>query len=267
MNKNLPIGIFDSGLGGLTVLKKLQEALPLETFIYIGDTAHLPYGNKSQKAVIGYSQLISQYLIKQKVKLIIVACNTASSLALLALKKQFTIPFIDVITPISASLKNYPDDTKIGVIGTYNTIQSNAYYHTLKNNNSNFVVFQQDCPLFVPLIEEDLHQGLIAELIIEKYLQKLIKKNIQLLILGCTHYPLIKQSIKKVVGSQVSIIDSATTTTEYLKLYLKKNQLLSSSKKQDNQIIITDKTNNFENLALKILNTKKLNLQILKLTK
>ncbi|MBI44860.1 MAG: glutamate racemase [Candidatus Marinimicrobia bacterium] len=267
MSKRLPIGIFDSGLGGLTVLKKLQEAFPQETFIYIGDTAHLPYGNKSKQAIIEYSELISKYLIKQKVKLIIVACNTASSLALSILRQRFQIGFIDVITPMSEALKHYQQYHKIGVIGTHNTVKSNAYYNILAKHNPKLEIFQQACPLLVPLIEEDLHQGIIADLIIEKYLKNLIKNNIQVLILGCTHYPLIKESIKRVMGTQIIIIDSATATTEYLKEYLNNNQLLSSSKEQQDQIIITDQANNFESLALKILNTNKLNLEILKITK
>ena len=198
MNKNLPIGIFDSGLGGLTVLKKLQETFPCETFIYIGDTAHLPYGNKSQKAIISYCKLISQYLVQQKVKLIIVACNTASSLALSALKQQFSIPFIDVITPMHTILKKSANNTRIGVIGTHNTIHSNAYYNTFKKNNPKLEVFQQACPLFVPLIEENLHKGLIAELIIKKYLKNLTNKHIQILILGCTHYALLKNELSSI---------------------------------------------------------------------
>ena len=162
MKKNhLPIGIFDSGLGGLTVLKALQKEFPNESFIYIGDTAHLPYGNKSKNAIINYSEQISKYLVDQGVKLIIVACNTASSVALKSLKLKFDIPIIDVITPIKNTIIQREKISRIGVIGTSNTIESNSYYKTIKDIDQNLQIFQQACPLFVPIIEEGLHEDVV----------------------------------------------------------------------------------------------------------
>ena len=263
---NRPIGIFDSGLGGLTVLKQLEHRLPNETFIYIGDTPHLPYGNKSKEAIINYSKRISQYLIDCNVKLIIVACNTVSSLALKSLKQKITVPIIDVITPIKHSIIQNPKINKIGVIGTYNTIQSNAYPKILDGINKKLKIFQQPCPLFVPIIEEGLQDDLIAQLAIKKYLQTLINENIQLLILGCTHYPLLINSIKKNIPHNIDILDSANATSSYLNLYLTEQSLLCIEKQATNQIIITDKAKNFEALAHRILNRTNIHIEILNIT-
>ena len=263
---NLPIGVFDSGLGGLTVLKKLQQKFPKESFIYIGDTAHLPYGNKSKAAIVDYAISISHYLITQNVKLIIVACNTVSSIALKLLKARFDIPIIDVITPIAHNLISNKKIKRIGVIGTHNTIKSNAYYKILKEINPNLNIFQKACPLFVPIIEEGLQNDLIAHLAIKKYLIDLLNHNIELLILGCTHYPLIKTNIQKNIPSNIQILDSAQATSTYIDQYLIENHLICSKKQQDDRIIITDKANNFSELALRILKKTNLNIKILNIT-
>jgi len=260
------IGIFDSGLGGLTVLKKLQKNFPNETFIYIGDTAHLPYGNKSQSAIISYSERISEYLVSQNVKLIIVACNTASSLAFKSLTTKCNVPIIDVITPIKHSIIQAQNIHKIGVIGTHNTIQSNAYFRTLKSINKKLEIIQQACPLFVPIIEEGLQDDLIAHLAIKKYLTRLIHHNIDLLILGCTHYPLLKDSIKKNIPQNIQILDSANATSNYLRNYLMKNKLSCLQKTNKDRIIITDEAKNFETLAHRILNKTNIVLEILNIT-
>ena len=265
-NTKRPIGIFDSGLGGLTVLKQLQEQFPNESFIYIGDTAHLPYGNKSATTIINCSELICDYLVTQNVKLIIIACNTVSSLALKAIKKKFTLPIIDVITPVRHIVKKTPTIHKIGVIGTYNTIQSKAYYKTLKNANQNLQIFEQTCPLFVPIIEEGLQDDLIADLAIKKYLDSLITNNIELLILGCTHYPLLMRSIAKHIPNNIKILDSASATADYLKDYLLKNKLAATKKRDADRLIITDKAKNFKSLATRILNQQDLVIELLNLT-
>ena len=263
---NRPIGIFDSGIGGLTVLKQLKKKFPKESFIYIGDTAHLPYGNKSKATIIDCSELICQYLISQQVKLIIIACNTASSLALNSLKKKFNIPIIDVITPIHHIMMQTPKIHRVGVIGTYNTIQSNAYYKTLKKANQKLKIFQQACPLFVPIIEEGLQNDLIAHLAIKKYLIDLINNQIELLILGCTHYPLLKQSITQNIPQNIKILDSANSIAYYLNHYLINQQLSALEKTNNNRIIITDEAKNFKSLATIILNKKNITLEILHLT-
>jgi len=267
MNKTqLPIGIFDSGLGGLTVLKALQRALPKESFIYVGDTAHVPYGNKSLEAIIIYSKRIAKFLINQKVKLIIIACNTSSALALKALKQTFDLPILDVITPVQKiiSLKSTP--IKIGVIGTHNTIASGAYRKAIKPKNKKIQIFEQACPLFVPIIEEGLQNDSIASLAVKKYLTPLINKNIQLLILGCTHYPLIKETIQRNIPKKIQIVDSANSMAEYLTNYLNKTRLLSHIKRKKDRIIITDHSDNFHNFTNKILDRNDINIEILKLT-
>ena len=265
-SNNRPIGIFDSGIGGLTVLKELQTQLPDESFIYIGDTAHLPYGNKSSQTIINCSQSICQYLLSQDVKLIIIACNTASSLALNFIKQTVNIPVIDVITPVHHLIMKNVQLRRVGIIGTYNTIQSNAYCKVLVNSNNKLKVFQQACPLFVPLIEEGLQNDLIAHLAIKKYLINLINNNIELLVLGCTHYPLMKKSIQENIPTSIQILDSAQATADYLTYYLTTHTLLSSKKINNNRIIITDKTENFKSLAKIILNNRRINLEILNIT-
>ena len=195
MNKNRPIGVFDSGLGGLTVLKALQKKLPGESFIYIGDTAHVPYGNKSETSIINYATTLSAFLVDMyKVKMIIIACNTASAIAVKPLKGHFKAPVLDVITPMKNFLLQYQNIQRIGVIGTYNTIQSKSYDKLLLTINADLQIFSQTCPLFVPIIEEGLETHQIAKLISKEYLDPLIQQNIQALILGCTHYPIMKKA-------------------------------------------------------------------------
>ena len=196
MNKNLPIGVFDSGLGGLTVLKALQKKLPNESFIYIGDTAHVPYGNKSKSSIIHYSTTLSNFLINTyNVKMIIVACNTASAIAITTLQNLFPIPVLDVINPMTKILSKHKTLQRIGIIGTYNTIQSKSYNKLLRNINPKLQISSQACPLFVPIIEEGLENHPIAKLMIHDYLSPLIGNDIEALILGCTHYPILKKTI------------------------------------------------------------------------
>ena len=176
-SNNYPIGVFDSGLGGLTVLKALKKELPNESFIYFGDTAHVPYGNKSKTSILHYSNKIIQFLQRQNVKLIIVACNTVSSTVLKQLIEEAKVPVLDVITPIFYLMKQVQDISNIGIIGTRNTIQSKAYQKIILASNVNINIYTQECPLFVPLIEEGLQNHQVAQLIASEYLEPLkIKK-------------------------------------------------------------------------------------------
>lgn len=225
--KNKAIGIFDSGLGGLTVVKEVRKLLPNEDIIYFGDTARVPYGSKSKEVIIKYSREITRFLKSKEVKMIVVACNTASSFALKTLQEELEIPVIGVI---HAGSKYASEITKgrIGVVGTKGTIKSNVYEKSIKKINSEIKVYGRPCPLFVPLIEEGMLDDSITEQVAERYLNE-IKNNIDTLILGCTHYPLIKPLIEKVCGKEVKIFNPAKVVAEEVKEILLKEDMFSDS--------------------------------------
>ena len=264
MKKNLPIGIFDSGLGGLTVLKSLKQLLPNESFIYIGDTAHVPYGNKSKDVVKKYSQEITKFLIKNKVKLIVVACNTASSVAIRSLQKQFKIPIIDVISPLKnlLDIDEYKKIKKIGIIGTYNTIQSKAYDRVISLKNKNISIVSKACPLFVPIIEEGFDNNDITMSVAHEYLEYFNDEKIELLVLGCTHYPLILKTIKKVLLNHIKIVDSALITAQHVRYFLNTQNLSTTIIKNGLiELMVTDKVLHFRKFAKHILNNQKLDIK------
>ncbi|MCG6958961.1 glutamate racemase [bacterium BMS3Abin03] len=225
-----PIGVFDSGIGGLTVVKELSRLLPNEKIIYFGDTARVPYGNKSKETIIHYSLQIAYFLLKKKIKMLVVACNSASSVSLPTLKRHFHIPIIGVIEPGAKSAIASSSKNKIGVIGTLGTVSSLAYKKALKKINRNVKVFQQACPLFVPLAEDGWNKTKIAQDISDEYLKGLANKGIDGLILGCTHYPLLKNVIQKSVGKNVGLIDSGVETAKEVKRILEKKNLLNRHK-------------------------------------
>ncbi|MDI6641122.1 MAG: glutamate racemase [Elusimicrobiota bacterium] len=233
MQCNAPIGVFDSGVGGLTVVKEIFNNLANESVVYFGDTARVPYGSKSKDTVKKFALQILKFLLMQKVKLIVVACNTASSFALQELKNQTTIPIVGVIDPVAEEAVKITTTGRIGVIGTEGTIRSRAYEDSISFYNRKTKVFSQACPLFVPLVEEgwtdkSKYKNIITE-IAKVYLAKLKEKKIDTLILGCTHYPLIKSIIGTVMGSNVKLIDSAGATARYVKKTLTELKLLSDS--------------------------------------
>jgi len=202
-----PVGVFDSGVGGLTVVSQLFRILPQEDIIYFGDTAHLPYGSKSKEAVTRYSLDIANFLKAQKVKIIVVACSTASSFALSSLRENIELPVIGVIEPGAQAAIDTTRNFKIGIIGTEGTINSRAFEEALKKIDRNVKVFSQPCPLFVPLVEEDWLDKPETSQIAEKYLSPLKDKGIDTLILGCTHYPLLKELLWRIMGQEISLID------------------------------------------------------------
>ena len=254
-NNNLPIGVFDSGVGGLTVLNKLNLVLPNENFIYFGDTAHVPYGNKSKATIEKYCLNIVKFLNTQKVKLIIVACNTASSIALKKLQKNTKTPILNVIDPCIEAAVNKTETNYIGVIGTKTTISSNAYVEKIHAINKNVKVYSKECPLFVPIIEESLSNHKIANLAVQLYLKKM-PKEIDILILGCTHYPLLTKTIQNNISSNISILDSSIVVAHSIKDFLFKNSLLSSfSFKGENNFYISDDVQKFQNSIESIMKT------------
>ncbi len=251
---SLPIGVFDSGIGGLTVVREILRRLPHESFIYLGDTARVPYGTKSSQTVIRYSQSNSRFLISKGIKLLVVACNTASAVALPSLRWDFEIPIIGVIEPGARKAVRITKTGKVGVIGTSSTIKSNAYKKAVENIASEIKIYSKACPLFVPLAEEGWIDGKIAELTGNKYLEPLKESGIDVLILGCTHYPLLKSTIQKVIGDEVVLVDSAEETALEIERTLKENGISNeSSSSYKSEFYLTDVSETFISIAGRFL--------------
>ena len=220
------IGIFDSGVGGLTVLREIMQTLPQEDTVYFGDTARVPYGTKSPETVTRYAGEITSFLVKRDIKLLVVACNTVSAVALPALKRQLSIPVVGVIEPGARRAVEVSRSGKIGVIGTAGTIRSSAYTRAIKRLKPDAVVLTRACPLFVPLAEEGWVDNQIARLTAQEYLRDLKEMGVDTLVLGCTHYPLLKTLIADVMGSGVTLVDSAAETARTVAAILAEKKLL-----------------------------------------
>ncbi|MCK6614857.1 MAG: glutamate racemase [Ignavibacteriaceae bacterium] len=229
MEKEKPIGVFDSGIGGLTVVKEIMAKLPNERIIYFGDTARVPYGSKSNETVIEYSLQDAAFLVQKNVKIIVVACNTASSVAIPALREKFTIPVVGMIEAGSAYAANESKEKKIGVIGTRSTISNRSYSKELKRIDPEFDVFEKACPLFVPLAEEGWIDHNATLEIAEEYLRELKELSVDTLLLGCTHYPILKPVIQKVMGEKVKLIDSGVAAAQRVAAELDRIGLRSNS--------------------------------------
>jgi len=248
------IGVFDSGLGGLTVVKELIRQLPNEQIVYFGDTARVPYGTKSRDSIIKFSQENTEILLKQKVKMVVVACNSSSSYAIDVLRKIFTIPIIGVIDPGAQEAVKVTQNNRIGVIATTATTNSGAYVKAIQDYNSKVKIFSQACPLFVPLVEEGWFYKKISLDIAGEYLLPLKKKEVDTLILGCTHYPLLKNIIKKVVGKKVRLVDSAKAICRQVSEILEENQMRRETKiKPKHAFLVSDRPQEFEKIAKKFL--------------
>lgn len=220
------IGIFDSGVGGLTVLREIMQALPQEDTLYFGDTARVPYGTKSPETVTRYACEIASFLTRRDIKLLVVACNTASAVALPTLKRQLSIPVVGVIEPGARRAVEVTRSGRIGVIGTSGTIRSSAYARAIKRLKPDAEVLTRACPLFVPLAEEGWVDNQIARLTAQTYLQELKDSAVDTLVLGCTHYPLLKRLIAEVMGPSVTLVDSAEETARVVTAILKDKKLL-----------------------------------------
>jgi glutamate racemase len=232
--KDRPIGVFDSGMGGLTVMRALMERLPQESFVYLGDTARLPYGSKSAETVKRYAVQCARALMKHDIKLLVVACNTASATALPALKEALSpTPVIGVIEPGAEAAVAAAPSGRIAVIATEGTVKGGAYQRAIHARNASASVTQQPCPLFVALAEEGLTQGPIAELVTERYLDPLFGNGAtppECLVLGCTHFPALKEVIAKVAGPGIRLVDSAATTAVAVDALLHQNGLAANGK-------------------------------------
>lgn len=245
-----PIGIFDSGIGGLTVAHAIHKLMPSESLLYFGDTAHMPYGDKSAHAILEYSQAIAQWLIGQQCKAVVIACNTASATAfreVSATAAQSGIPVFNVIDPVVAEVAKCHPDKAIGVIATKRTVQSKMYARRIKSKVKQAKVASLATPLLAPMIEEGFFNNTISQTIINSYLEKPTLKGIEALILACTHYPLIKPEIKRYYGNKVAILDSAQIVAQAVKQGLSDQKALNSSKQTGKlSFYVSDYTRAFE---------------------
>lgn len=227
-----PIGVFDSGIGGLTVLKEIVKILPNEDIIYFGDTARVPYGNKSLETVTKFAFQNTRFLISKGVKAIVVACNTASAFSIERVQESFDIPVIGVISPGAQAAVRSTKNGRIGIIATEGTVGSRAYEKAIKNGYPEAKIFAYPCALFVPLVEEGWSGNKISYLVAEEYLAPFREENIDTLVMGCTHYPLLKKVIGDVVGSEVTLINPAEETAIALKEILYRSGLQNNSKRE-----------------------------------
>lgn len=252
-----PIGVFDSGVGGLTVVREIMRQLPNEKLVYFGDTARVPYGNKTKETVTKFSRQIVRFLQTQNVKAIVVACGTASAYALDTLEKELRIPIIGVVRPGAKAAIEATNNKKVGVIATPASIGSKIYDEYIKNMNPKVQVMGKACPLFVPLVEEGLLEDPVTVEIANRYLSELKDSNIDTLILGCTHYPLIRPTVGRIMGEEVKLIDPAFETARELKELLLKEKLLCKDKPElgSNQyrFFVSDSAEKFRTFANSIL--------------
>lgn len=261
-----PIGIFDSGVGGLTFAKEIKALLPQENIIYYGDTKHLPYGDKSKEAIVRFSEKITEFLLEQNCKAILIACNSATANALKEVKDLVAerVPVVDVISPVAEKVA-FEIHTNVGVIATKATVNTGLYRKSIRKYNKFIKVDELATPLLVPAIEEGFRNHPITHSILYHYLSNNKLKNIETLILGCTHYPLLLGEIKQYYGNRVRVIDSPNIVVNELRHILGKHNLLNiSSDQPDYQFYLSDITKNFENIAKKFFgNSIKLELKTL----
>jgi len=243
------IGIFDSGVGGLTVFKEIQSLLPDEELVYIGDTARVPYGCKSPSTVVRYSLEAANFLLGQEVKLLVVACNTASSIALPVLEERFRIPVVGVIGPGAGRAVAVTRNGRVGVIGTMATVKSGAYTRAIHSLNPDIQVISKPCPLFVPLAEEGWGEHPVTLMVAREYLEPLASEKIDTLVLGCTHYPILKTTLRKVLGDEVSLVDSARETAQTVSRLLQRDGLYRTGKPRSPRFFVTDSCENFEKVG------------------
>ncbi len=253
LSRNQPIGIFDSGVGGLTVAKEIKRLLPNEDLIYFGDTKHLPYGEKSREAIVGYSTKITNFLLEKNCKAIVIACNSATANALQEVVELVAdrVPVIDVINPVAEKV-SYEIHNNVGVIATKATVNSGLYKKSIRKHNKFIKVDELATPLLVPAIEEGFKNHPITHSIIYNYLSNSKLKNIETLILGCTHYPLLIDEIKQYYGNRVRVIDSPNIVANQLKMILDKHNLLNEENhKPTYHFFLSDITKNFEKISKK----------------
>ena len=269
VKKTSPIGVFDSGVGGLTVAREIMRNLPNEDIVYFGDTARVPYGSKSKDNIIRYSRQIIHFLQTKGVKAIVIACNTASALALETVKDEFDIPIIGVVEPGARAALAVTETKKIGVIGTEATVRSAMYEKIIQGIEPDVSVLAKACPLFVPLVEEGFKKHHVTDEIIDYYLASLKESDIDALILGCTHYPLLRSKIREYVGEKITLVNPAYETAMDLKVILQENDMENPDVEGDHgsySFYVSDAADKFKQFANSILpydieTTKQINIE------
>jgi glutamate racemase len=263
MNRQDPIGIFDSGLGGLTVVKAVRERMPQEDVIYYGDTAHVPYGSKSQETILSFTRDALRFFLSHNVKCMVIACNTATALALPEIKAESPVPVLGVIEAGARAAVRASQSKKIGVIGTPATIASEAYTKALRKLEPSCDIYAHPCSLFVPFVEEGWLDRPATAMVIEEYLRPLKMAQIDTLILGCTHYPLLAPKISEFLGPEVRLVDSASSCAEELEEILKEKELLRPEGEGSETFFVTDGAAKFAENGSRFLGR---NLQAIKFT-
>lgn len=262
-----PIGIFDSGVGGLTVAREIMRQIPNERLVYFGDTARVPYGNKSKETVTKFSKQIIRFLKTQNVKAIVVACNTASAYALDEIEKELDIPIVGVVKPGAKVAAETTENKKVGVIATAGTIQSQIYTEYIQGIDKEIQVIGKACPLFVPLVEEGLLEDPVTDEIATRYLNELKDIDIDTLILGCTHYPLIRSTVGRIMGEKVTLVNPAYETAIELRSLLEREGLLNPSTQRlgtnQYQFFVSDGADKFKTFANSILKYGILSAQVI----
>ena len=269
IKKTSPVGVFDSGVGGLTVAREIMRNLPNEDIVYFGDTARVPYGSKSKDNIIRYSRQIIHFLQTKGVKAIVIACNTASALALETVKEEFDIPIIGVVEPGARAALAVTETKKIGVIGTEATVRSAMYEKIIQGTRPDVTVLAKACPLFVPLVEEGFKKHHVTDEIIDFYLSSLKESDIDALILGCTHYPLLRSKIREYVGEKITLVNPAYETAMDLKVILQENDMENPDVEGDHgsySFYVSDAADKFKQFANSILpydieTTKQINIE------
>ena len=253
--RDLPIGIFDSGIGGLTVVRQIQRVMPREDLVYLGDTARVPYGTKSPGTVVRFACEDTQFLIGQNVKAVVVACNTASAWALPQLERTFPVPVFGVILPGVRAALERTRNGRIGVIGTSATIRSQAYSKGIRARSDDAEVFARACPLLVPLVEEGWTNHAVTRAVLQEYLRPLLRRRIDTLVLGCTHYPLLKPLIRRVTNGRVTLVDSAESCARFVRERLEHLALLNKTRRRAGvvQPYVTDETERFSEMSRRFL--------------
>ncbi len=265
-----PIGVFDSGVGGLTVAREIMRNLPNERIVYFGDTARVPYGSKSRETILRYSRQIIRFLRTEQVKAIVIACNTASALALDEVEKELDIPIIGVIKSGAHVAAASTENKRVGVIGTESTIKSGMYDQLIREEDPEITVYGKACPLFVPLVEEGWLKDPVTETVARRYLKELLDEGIDSLILGCTHYPLLRSLIGEIAGPSVRLVNPAYETARELERLLAKHDILSTQAKppgnEPYKFYVSDAADKFKRFANSILpydieTTQKINIE------
>ena len=252
MSSRNAIGVFDSGLGGLSAVKEFLHVLPNEKIIYFGDTGRVPYGNRSRDTIKKYAFQDTEFLLRNNVKMIVAACGTVSSVAGKELESKLPVPYTGVVNPTAFTAAHNTNNGKIGIIGTAATINSHSYKLRLEKLNPDFKVYEQACPLFVPLVENGFicRDDQIVRLVIRRYLSELKEQGIDTLILGCTHYPLLREAISDFMGEKVTLVDSGYETAVYAAKILKEQKMLNDEPSYKNpELFVSDTPDGFENVA------------------